>query len=102
MIGLLEFQRQKCDYVVFECGIGAHKDPTNIIDYPEVVCSTVVSIGLDHVDCMGDSIEGIATEKAGVIKSGVPVVLGPSCQGLKGFTDRIEEVKPKAAVYIPK
>jgi len=102
MIGLLEFQKQKCDYVVFECGIGGHLDPTNIIDYPEVVCSAIVSIGMDHMDVMGNCLEDIAREKAGVIKKGVPVVLGPSCSGLLGFTDRIEEIKPKKAVFIPK
>ena len=79
MIGLLEFSKQKCDYVVLECGLGGKLDATNIIDVPEVVCSTIASIGMDHMDVIGNSIEDIAREKAGVIKKNVPCVLGPTC-----------------------
>ena len=63
-----------------ECGIGGHLDATNIIDKP--ICSTITSIGLDHVDVIGNSIHEIAAEKAGVIKNGIPCVLGPTCFNL--------------------
>lgn len=63
-----------------ECGIGGHLDATNIIDKP--ICSTITSIGLDHVDVIGNSIQEIAAEKAGVIKNGIPCVLGPTCFNL--------------------
>lgn len=52
---------------MLECGIGGHLDATNIIDFP--VCSAITSIGLDHIDVIGDTLEKIASEKAGVIKS---------------------------------
>jgi dihydrofolate synthase/folylpolyglutamate synthase len=52
---------------VLECGIGGHLDATNIVDFP--VCSAITSIGLDHIDVIGDTLEKIAAEKAGVIKS---------------------------------
>ena len=82
MIGLIEFRRAKCDYVVLECGLGGALDATNIIDVPELVCSSIASIGMDHMDVLGNSIDDIAAEKSGVIKNGAPCVIGPSCQGL--------------------
>jgi dihydrofolate synthase / folylpolyglutamate synthase len=45
----------------------------------DVICSVIASIGMDHMDVIGNSIEEIATEKAGIIKAGVPVVLGHTC-----------------------
>jgi dihydrofolate synthase/folylpolyglutamate synthase len=62
---------------VLECGIGARKDATNIITDP--VCSAITSIGLDHMDVMGGTLEEIAYEKAGVIKKDRPCVIGPTC-----------------------
>jgi folylpolyglutamate synthase/dihydropteroate synthase len=53
---------------VLECGLGGKLDATNIVDYPEVVCSAITSIGMDHMDVLGNSLEEIAYEKAGVIK----------------------------------
>ena len=83
MLSLLEFRKQKCEYVVLECGVGARLDSTNIIDRP--VCSAVTSIALDHTDVIGNTLEEIANEKAGVIKKGVPCILGPTCKGKRGF-----------------
>ena len=81
MIALLEFRDQKCEYAVLECGIGGHLDATNIIDRP--ICSTITSVGLDHIDVIGDHIDEIAFEKSGVIKQNIPCVLGPTCYGMK-------------------
>ena len=66
MIALLEFKMQNVDFSVLECGIGGHLDATNIIDTP--VCSAITSIGMDHIDVIGDSIIDIVNEKSGVIK----------------------------------
>lgn len=79
MIGLIEFAKAKCDYVVLECGLGATLDATNIVGLPEVICSAITSIGNDHMDVLGNSLEDIAKEKAGIIKSGIPCIVGPSC-----------------------
>lgn len=92
MIGLLEFKRAGCDYVVLECGLGGALDATNIIDVPELVCSSIVSIGMDHMDVLGNSVNDIAAEKAGVIKNRAPCVIGPSCQGLQPIFDRASSV----------
>ena len=93
MIGLIEFAEQGCDYVVLECGLGAFIDATNIVGYPDVVCSTITSIGKDHMDVLGDSLEEIAYEKSGIIKKGVPCVVGPSCYqgGLVSIENRAKE-----------
>ena len=50
------------------CGIGGFLDATNIVTADELICSTIVSIGYDHMDVLGDSLEDIASEKSGVIK----------------------------------
>ena len=75
-MGFLEFQRQGCDYVVLECGIGGKLDATNIVDEPE--CSVITSIGHDHMEVIGNSLDEIAAEKAGVIKPDRVCVIGPT------------------------
>jgi len=93
LIGLLEFARAGCDYVVLECGLGGALDATNIVDVPDVICSAITSIGKDHMDVLGDSLEAIAQEKAGVIKSGMPTIVGPSCvqDGLQAIKARAQQ-----------
>jgi dihydrofolate synthase / folylpolyglutamate synthase len=67
------FAQQKIDIAVVETGLGGRLDSTNII-VPEL--SVITSIGWDHMNLLGDSLEKIAFEKAGIIKYGVPVVIG--------------------------
>ena len=67
------FAEQEVEIAVVEVGLGGRLDCTNVIS-PEV--SVITSIGLDHTEILGDTIEKIAAEKAGIIKRGVPVVLG--------------------------
>lgn len=66
------------DYVVLETGLGGENDPTNICIKPE--CSVITNIGLDHTGVLGNTIEEIASAKAGIIKADVPVVVYPSCE----------------------
>lgn len=77
MMAFLEFQAQGCEYAVLECGIGGRLDSTNIVDEP--VCSAITTIGHDHMDVIGNTLDEIAFEKAGVIKTGAPCVIGPTC-----------------------
>ncbi len=65
-IGMLYFLEKKCDIVVLETGMGGRLDSTNVIDTPEAV--VITNIGLDHMEYLGDTIEKIAGEKAGIIK----------------------------------
>ncbi len=67
------FAEAGVDLAIIETGLGGRLDSTNII-IPEV--SLITSIGLDHQDVLGNSVEQIAREKAGIIKSGKPVVVG--------------------------
>ncbi len=66
------FHQAEVDYVILETGLGGRLDTTNVIRHPLV--SVITSIGLDHTEYLGDTIEKIALEKAGIIKEGVPVV----------------------------
>ncbi|HLX92593.1 MAG TPA: folylpolyglutamate synthase/dihydrofolate synthase family protein [Puia sp.] len=67
------FAEQKVDVAVVEVGLGGRLDSTNIIR-PEL--SVITNIGYDHMDLLGDTLEKIAFEKAGIIKPGIPVVVG--------------------------
>jgi dihydrofolate synthase/folylpolyglutamate synthase len=67
------FSREKVDIAIIEVGLGGRLDSTNIIT-PEL--SVITNIGWDHMNMLGDSLEEIAFEKGGIIKSGVPVVIG--------------------------
>lgn len=66
------FEQQKVDIAVIEVGLGGRLDSTNIV-IPEV--SLITNIGFDHMDMLGDTLAKIATEKAGIIKKNVPVVI---------------------------
>lgn len=67
------FAREEVDIAVIEVGMGGRLDSTNII-HPEL--TVITSIGKDHMQFLGDTIEKIASEKAGIIKSNTPVILG--------------------------
>lgn len=67
------FAKEKVDIAIIEVGLGGRLDATNIIT-PEV--SVITNIGMDHTQFLGDTLEKIATEKAGIIKEKVPVVIG--------------------------
>lgn len=67
------FCQSGCDVVVLEVGLGGRFDATNIIDCPE--CAVITSIALDHMQYLGDTIEKIAFEKAGIVKENADVVL---------------------------
>lgn len=75
LLAFLHFAKEKVDYAVIETGIGGRKDATNTIT-PEL--SIITSIGFDHMEILGDSLEKIAFEKAGIIKEGTPVIIGPN------------------------
>jgi len=67
------FAEQKCDIAIIETGLGGRLDSTNIIS-PEL--SIITNIGWDHTNLLGNSLEKIAVEKAGIIKQDVPVIIG--------------------------
>jgi dihydrofolate synthase/folylpolyglutamate synthase len=68
------FKREKVDYAIIETGMGGRWDATNVI---QPLLSVITRIDIDHTDYLGADIEKIAGEKAGIIKSGAPVICGP-------------------------
>jgi dihydrofolate synthase/folylpolyglutamate synthase len=73
-LGFLYFERQSVDVAVIEVGLGGRLDATNIV-LPEV--SVITAISFDHTYLLGNTLAEIATEKAGIIKPGIPVVVAP-------------------------
>lgn len=79
-LALAAFDGENCDFAVIEVGMGGRLDPTNIV-HP-AVCA-ITAIGLDHMGFLGDTLEAIAGEKAGIIKPGAPVVCYPAEAGVR-------------------
>jgi len=71
----LAFARSPADWTLLEVGLGGRLDATNVVDHPRLTIITPVS--LDHQAFLGDTVTAIAGEKAGIIKRGVPVIVGP-------------------------
>lgn len=72
-MAFLYFKKKKCDLVVLEVGLGGRLDATNVIKDP--LCSVIMNIGLEHTEILGNTIEKIAKEKAGIIKDNCPSVV---------------------------
>jgi len=72
---LLAFARMPSDYTLLEVGLGGRLDATNVVDHPALTVITPIS--LDHQQYLGETLPEIAGEKAGIIKRGVPCVVGP-------------------------
>ncbi len=70
----LAFAQQKADWTLLEVGLGGRHDATNVVDQPRL--TVITKVDLDHQQFLGDTIPEIAGEKAGIIKRGVPVVVG--------------------------
>ena len=89
------FRKNKCDVVVLEAGMGGRLDSTNIIE--SSLLSIITGIALDHTAFLGDTVEKIAAEKAGIIKSGCPVLFG----GTDADADRVirENANGKCSPY---
>lgn len=90
------FAQREVDIAIIETGLGGRLDSTNIIT-PEL--SVITNIGWDHMNLLGDTLEKIAYEKAGIIKQGVPVVIGELSPVTKIVFE--ERAKEKAAPLLP-
>jgi dihydrofolate synthase/folylpolyglutamate synthase len=80
------FAKQEVDIAVIEVGLGGRFDSTNIIT-PEL--SIITNIGWDHMNMLGDTLEKIAFEKAGIIKKNIPVVIGEVIAETKPVFEKI-------------
>ena len=87
----LAFARVPADWTLLEVGLGGRLDATNVVDKPRLTIITPVS--LDHQAFLGDTVAAIAGEKAGIIKRGVPVIVGPQTdEGLAVIEARAERL----------
>ncbi|CAG9335229.1 unnamed protein product [Blepharisma stoltei] len=75
-LGFLYFKQENVDWAVIEVGVGGLLDNTNIVNS---FISIITSVGFDHVELLGPTLEDIAFQKAGIIKEGRPCVIGPHC-----------------------
>ncbi len=93
------FEEQHCDLVVLEVGMGGRLDATNVISHPEV-CA-IMHIGLDHTEFLGDTVEQVAAEKAGILKPGADCVLYHQLPGVIDVVQqRFADVNPDAAARL--
>ena len=82
------FARQNVDIAILEVGLGGRLDATNVVT-PKVCAITTISY--DHMDILGNTIMEIATEEAGIIKSGVPIVSGPQLDLVDNLSNIFEK-----------
>lgn len=94
-LGFLYFKEKKCDVVVLEVGMGGRFDSTNVIE--SALLSVITGIALDHTAFLGDTVEKIAFEKAGIIKAGCPVLSAVTEAGPAAVIET--EAKKKNAPY---
>lgn len=86
-MAFLCFLEEKCDIVVLETGLGGRLDATNVIT--TTICAVITEIGMDHMQFLGDTIEKIAFEKAGIIKRNVPVASYDHVKEVKEVINRV-------------
>ena len=80
LLAMLSFKNAGCDYSVYEVGLGGRLDATNVIN---PLCCCINQIEKEHTEFLGDTVEKIAAEKAGIIKEGVPVLVAPQIESVR-------------------
>lgn len=87
--GFLYFKEKGCDIVILETGLGGRLDSTNVIEKP--LASIITSISLEHKERLGNTIEEIAKEKAGIMKKGCPIIFLKENKGYKTLLNEAEK-----------
>ena len=85
-VGLMLFARHPADVLLMEVGLGGRLDATNVVDSP--AATVITPISLDHLEFLGDTLEKIAFEKAGIIKPGVPAIVAAQRQEALAVIER--------------
>ena len=94
----LSFARHPADAVVLEVGLGGIFDATNVVKHPAM--TVIQPVGLDHLEFLGNDLAGIAREKAGIIKKGSPLVVGPQDDVAQNeILSRADQLSVSAFVY---
>lgn len=95
-LALSYFKAKKVDYVVIEVGLGGRLDATNIA---KPILSIITNIGLDHTEYLGNSLEKIALEKAGIIKPNVPILVGEKQAKTQKVFESVSQSKKAPLFY---
>lgn len=90
-MAMLVFKEQKVQYIVLETGMGGRLDSTNVVKKP--LMTVITSVSMDHMHVLGNTIEEIASEKAGIIKPGVPLVFYGGDSRVRGVIEAAAEQK---------
>jgi len=96
-MAFLYFSQKNVDYVVLEVGLGGRLDATNIV---EPLVSVITSISYDHVKILGNTLSEIATEKAGIIKPNIPVVISPQKEEARLKIEQIAQEKNSPIIRV--
>ena len=83
------FARHPADMLLLEVGLGGRLDATNVIERP--LATVVTPVSMDHIEFLGDTLEKIAAEKAGIFRKGVPAVIAPQASAASGVLERQAE-----------
>ena len=86
-VAFLLFSECKADFSIIEVGLGGRFDATNVIEHP--LASIITPVALDHQSFLGDSLQEIAFEKAGIIKLGIPVIIGQQHDNVRNALEKI-------------
>src|SRR5438045_439420 len=81
------FARHPADVLLLEVGLGGRLDATNVIENP--LASIVTPVSMDHIEFLGDTLEKIAAEKAGIFRNGVPAVIAPQASAASAVLERV-------------
>jgi len=85
-VGLVLFARHPADVLLLEVGLGGRLDATNVVDNP--LATIITRISIDHTDFLGDSLEKIAAEKAGILKHGIPAIIASQSRDALAVIER--------------
>ena len=85
-VGLVLFARHPADVLLMEVGLGGRLDATNVIDHP--LATVITPISIDHTEFLGDTLEKIAAEKAGILKRGTPAIVAAQHRDALGIIER--------------
>ena len=96
VLAFYAFAQNNADVLLLEVGLGGRLDATNVVENPAL--SVITSIGMDHMNFLGDTIEEIAVEKAGIVKNNAPVIIAP--QKYSSAVTAIEEIASKRRAEI--
>jgi len=97
VVALMYFAEQNCDVVIWETGLGGRLDATNIVT---PLVSVITNIAFDHQQWLGDTLEKIAAEKAGIIKPGIPVITATDAPEALGIIEAVAHKNGSSCLHV--